>query len=237
MLIMFVIAMIVARRFFPGSLTAHGLHGLTAMYSSTGYIGLPLILIVFGDEGLVPAIIGAVITGTLFLPLGIVIGEMDRSRGSHDSLLSSLRKVIFSPILVATVIGLVISALDLTIPIPVATALEFLGEAYVPCALFAAGLFIAGCSIGGRIGEIGWLLVAKLFLHPLITWWLAFHMLELDLTLATIAVLQAALPCGVPVFVLAQQQGVFVVRSSAVIVISTVISMLTLSFLLVVFTI
>ena len=78
MLAMFCIAMIVARYLFPGSLTAISLHGLTAMYSSTGYIGLPLVLTVFGDAGRAPGIIGAIITGLVFAPLAIILAEIDR---------------------------------------------------------------------------------------------------------------------------------------------------------------
>ncbi|MGI9386333.1 MAG: AEC family transporter, partial [Methyloligellaceae bacterium] len=69
-------------------------------------------------------------------------------------------------------------------------------------------------------------------LHPIITWWLAFHVFMLEGTLATIAVLQAALPSGVPVFALAQEYKTFVARSNAVIVISTAISIFTLPGLL-----
>ncbi|MSP67757.1 MAG: AEC family transporter, partial [Alphaproteobacteria bacterium] len=74
----------------------------------------------------------------------------------------------------------------------------------------------------------------KLLLHPAITWWLAYRVFELQGVLPAIAVLQAALPCGVPVFTLAQQYKTFEVRSSAVIVISTAASVATLSALLVV---
>jgi len=49
--------------------------------------------------------------------------------------------------------------------------------------------------------------------------------------LPAVTVLQAALPCGVPVFVLAQRYNTFVTRSSAVIVVSTAISAVTLSVL------
>jgi predicted permease len=69
-------------------------------------------------------------------------------------------------------------------------------------------------------------------LHPLITWWLAYHVFALQGILPEIAVLQAALPTGVPVFVLAQQYNTFVTRSSAAIVISTAASVVTLSALL-----
>lgn len=232
MLATFCLSLLVARMAFADSLTALGLHGLTAMFSSTAYIGLPLILMVFGDAALVPGIVGAVITGAVFLPIAIILAEIDKARGGDDISLAPVVAVLKSPLLLATAAGLTASSAGVTIPGPVATFCELLGGAFVPCALFAAGLFTAGCSIKGEAREIGWLVFAKLLIHPLITWWLAYRLFELDGTLAAIAVLQAALPTGVPVFVLAQQYNTFVTRSSAVIVVSTALSVLTLSGLL-----
>ena len=91
---------------------------------------------------------------------------------------------------------------------------------------------MSGFSVKGETTEVAWLVFAKLLLHPLITWWLAYHVFELEGILPAIAVLQAALPSGVPVFVLAQQYNTFATRSSAVIVVSTAISVVTLSVLL-----
>ena len=237
MLIMFCLGMLVARIAFPDRPTTLALHGLTAMYSSTAYIGLPLILTVFGDDALAPGIIGAIITGLVFSPLAIVIAEFDRGRNLNSNgknrLWSPLLTILTRPPIIAVVAGLGVSASGIAVPVTVTSFFALLGGAFVPCALFAAGLFIAGCSIRGASAEISWLVGAKLILHPLITWWLAFHVFELSILYATVAVIQAALPSGVPVFVLAQQYQTFVTRSSAVIAISTAISVLTVSALFV----
>ncbi len=235
MLATFCLGLLVARFVFRDSLTALGLHGLTAMFSSTAYIGLPVILMAFGDAGLVPGIIGAVITGAVFLPIGIILAEIDkgRSRGKGDFRLAPLIAVLRNPIIVATAAGLIASATGIVIPGPIATFFELLSRAFIPCSLFAAGLFMSGCSVKGQTKEITWLVFAKLLLHPFITWWFAYHVFALKGILPAIAVLQAALPSGVPVFVLAQQYNTFVSRSSAVIVVSTAVSVVTLSALLV----
>ena len=233
MLAMFCIGMVVARSLFPGSLTSIGLHGLTAMYSSTAYLGLPLILTVFGDEARVPGIIGAIITGLVFSPLAIVLAEIDRNDSDGFRLWPPLFAVLTRPPIIATFAGLSVSAIGIQVPLPVLTFFELLGGAFVPCALFAAGLFISGCSVRNVSTEIGWLVSAKLLLHPLITWWLAYRVFELEGILPAVAVVQAALPSGVPVFVLAQQYKTFVTRSSTTIVFSTAISVVTLTLLFV----
>ena len=203
------------------------------MFSSTGYIGLPLILIAFGDAALVPGIIGAVITGVVFFPITVVLAEIDRGNDTGSVVLAPLLGIIRNPILLATVAGLAASALEIAIPEPMIAFCELLGGAYIPCALFSGGLFMVGCSVKGDGREIGWLVFAKLVLHPLITWWLAYHVFELEGILPAIAVLQAALPSGVPVFMLAQQYKTFVARSNTVIFLSTALSVFTLSGLLI----
>jgi malonate transporter len=233
MLLTFGIGLAVARLAFPDSLTAIGLHGLTAMFSSTAYIGLPLILTLFGDSAVVPGIIGAVITSLVFAPIAIVIAEIDRGRTGKPEILRPLIAVFTRPPILATIAGLAASASGMDIPAPLVTFFELLGGAFVPCALLAAGLFIAGCSVEGATTEIGWLVVAKLVIHPVITWWLAYHVFALEGILPAIAVIQAALPSGVPVFVLAQHYKTFQSRSSAAIVVSTALSVLTLTGLLV----
>lgn len=234
MLAIMAIGFVVARLAFPGSLTAHGMHSLTAMYSSTGYVGLPLILLAFGDTALVPGIIGAVITGTVFLPIAVLLAEIDRGRREGVMSFAPLLRVLSNPVLIATAAGLICSASGVVVPKPAAKLFELLGDAYIPCALFSAGLFMSGGIVKTATAEIGWLVIAKLILHPIIAWWLAYQVFDLEGILPAIVVLQAALPCGVPVFVLAQHYNTFTARSNAVIVISTALSVLTLSALLIV---
>lgn len=229
MLAILLIAFAVARFVYSHNLAATGLHGLTAMYSSTAYIGLPLLLIVFGDDALAPGVLGAVITGIVFLPIGIVLAEIERSKTTGAFAVSQLTAVLRTPVLLATVAGLTVSALGLTLSASVVTLCELLGSAFVPCALFAAGLFLSGSTSRIVTSEIGWLICAKMVLHPLITWWLAYHVFALEGILPAVAVLQAALPSGVPVFVLAQQYRTFEEQSNAAIIVSTALSIATLS--------
>ena len=227
------LSLLIAGRFFPGSLADLGLHGMSSMYSSTGYIGIPLLLIAFGDAAIVPAIIGAVITGAIFLPIAIVLAEVDQGGHRANRLLRSLFGAAISPFVVSTAAGLGISALGLVLPVAAATFFDILGGAFGPSALFAAGLFIGSRRIRAAAPEVSWLVFVKLVLQPLITWWLAYQVFGLSGIWAAAAVIHSALPTGVPVFVVAQRYKTHVERSSAVVVVSTGLSVATLSVLLV----
>jgi len=229
----FGVALLVGVFIFPNRLAALGLHGLCAVFSNTGYLGIPLLLITFGEIGKLPGIISTVIMGTVVMGLGIVLIETDLSQGRGPlKILASVGKgVAKSPLILAAGAGLLVSALGVPLPGPLATFSDILGAAASPCALFAIGLFLAGQSVTTGLVEIGWLVTLKLILQPAITWWLAFGVMSMDPTWAAAAVVQAALPTGALVFVLAQQHGIFVHRATATIMVSTVLSVITLSLL------
>ncbi len=104
------LSLLIAVSFFRGSLTNYGLHGMCTMYPSTGYVGIPLLLIAYGDAALVPAIIGAVITGAFFLPISIILAEIDRGKGHSRNLLRPFVSAFMSPLVVSAVLGLGASA-------------------------------------------------------------------------------------------------------------------------------
>src|SRR3546814_15985225 len=73
----------------------------------------------------------------------------------------------------------------------------------------------------------------KLLVQPAITWLLAYHFFTMEPVWAAGALIQSALPTGALVFVLAQQYGIYLQRSTAAIMASTVVSLLPLSALFV----
>ncbi len=227
------LSLVVAFCAFRGSLTHYGLHGMCTMFPSTGYIGIPLLLVAFGDAALVPAIIGAIITGAFFLPIAIILAEIDLGRGQSRNLIRPFARAFASPLVVSAAAGLGASATGLELPGAAVTFLDVLSGAFAPCALFAAGLFIGGRKVRADPKELTWLVVAKLAIQPLITWWLAYQVFGLGGIWAAAAVIHAALPTGVPVFVVAQRYGVYVERAAAAVVTSTALSVLTLSVLLI----
>ncbi|HUT50048.1 MAG TPA: AEC family transporter [Alphaproteobacteria bacterium] len=49
MLVTFALSIAVAYFVFPNRLAALGLHGMSAIFSNTGYMGIPLLITAFGD--------------------------------------------------------------------------------------------------------------------------------------------------------------------------------------------
>lgn len=224
-----------SRYLFGNRGASNGLHAMTALFSNTGYMGIPLFIAAFGEDRVLPAVTATVLNmffyGSMTAWVAAVKDDADKRSGVEIAIgiLGALAK---NPLVVAPVVGLGISAAQLTVPVPLENLCRILGAAAAPGALFALGLFLVGQKVTAGLVEISWITFFKLVGQPALTWVLAFHVFEMDRFWAVSAVLLAALPTGALVFVTAQQNGVYVQRASAGIVMSTVFSVITLSAML-----
>jgi len=211
------------------------LHGMAAVFGNKVYMGIPLFLAAFGAGGTLPAVVGALTSNLVLVALAVMALEIGQVR-IHDSGRVGLRVLAAltrNPILVSMFAGLAASALALSLPSPLENYLDLLSRAAGPTALFALGMSLYGQPIRGSLGETSWLVFLKLLVCPAIGYVIAFHLFELERFWAVSLVLLAAMPTGATVFVLAQRYGVYVQRSSATIVVSTGLSVITLSGLLI----
>jgi malonate transporter len=190
------------------------LQAMTAVFSNTGYMGVPLFLTAFGDQGVLPSLILTVFNGAVVVGTVVVLIEFTLSRSG-----GAFR--IFRDVGVAL------------LPKPLSNLCEILGAASGPCALFAMGLSLVAHAGSGSVGETGWLVFLKLLVQPAITAWLAFGVLDLEPFWAMSAVILAALPTGALTFVVAQRYGLYVAPATQVTLVSTVLSVVTVSALLV----
>jgi hypothetical protein len=184
---------------------------MTSLFSNTGYMGIPLVLIAFGEAEILPMVIAAVLLASVFVPITTVLLERDTNPRHGGALIMNIGgALVRKPMIVSPIAGVLWSVAG-------------------PCALFAIGLFLVDKPLRRGLDEVGAMVALKLFLHPLVTAVLAVYVFELEPLWSAIAILAAALPSGATCFVLAQQYGVYVERTSAAILISTVISMFTIS--------
>lgn len=227
-------SVLVARYLFPNTAAGLSLHGITSIFSNTGYMGIPLFIAAFGPDGTLPAVIATVVNAALVIGLGIGLVELGTGAGKswRKALTDAVLAVLKGPLFVAPMLGIAWSLSGLALPPWLANFAELMGAASGPCALFAMGLFLVGKPMSAGVGEVSWLVFMKLVAHPLITWWLAVAVFELDFEMTRGVVLMAALPTGALSFVLAQKYQIFVQRSSATILFSTIFSVVTVSLLL-----
>ncbi len=212
------------------------MQGLTACFSNTGYMGIPLFLAAFGADRLAPAILATVIMSAIMVGIAVIWLEFAASHGHGlgKALKDVGKAVAKNPLIVSTAIGVAWSVLlpQGTVPQPLVTFCELMGAAAGPCALVAIGLFLATRDIKAPLGEISWVVALKLLAHPLLCWLLIETLFPMDPFWTASAIILAALPTGALTFVVATQYRIYIERTSAAILVSTVFSVVTLSVLL-----
>ena len=212
------------------------MQGLTACFSNTGYMGIPLFIAAFGADRLAPAILATVIMSAIMVGIAVIWLEFAASHGQGlGKALGDVGKAVAkNPLILSTAVGMLWSVTlpPGMIPQPVVTFGELMGAAAGPCALVAIGLFLATRDIRAPLGEIGWVVALKLLLHPLLCWLLIETLFPMDPFWTASAMILAALPTGALTFVVATQYRIYIERTSAAILVSTVVSVVTLSVVL-----
>ena len=213
-------------------LAAASFSGLSASYSNTGYMGIPLCVLALGQDGLAPAIISTFIVFVMFAIATVLIEVGIQShKKSHEIVWIALRSLCTNPLLIAPIAGLLWSSADLALYEPLAQIISFLAAAATPCALVSIGLFLMqkeNISLQPAWG----ISFAKLIIQPLVAWLIAGPILSLPTLWVTAVVMLAALPTGTGPFMLAQYYNADGRMISRVVFLTTMGSLLTLSLFL-----
>jgi predicted permease len=237
-LVVAVLVAAVGRWAFPDRPAGQAVAALAAIFANTGYMGIPLFLTAFGPDGTLPALLATVVNSAVVIGAAIVIVELDLSTrgGLGGAVKDAIAALIVNPLVLAPLAGIAWGAAGVPLPAWLATFGDLLGAAAGPCALFAIGLFLASRPLadlvaGHNAPQIAWLVAVKLFAHPLATWVLA-RALGVDAAWSAAAALITALPTGSLAFVVASRYGVRVELASAVILVSTGLSVVTVAIVL-----
>jgi hypothetical protein len=214
---------------FGGAAPAEStMRALNASFANTGYLGIPLVTVAYGERAALPAALATVATNIVSFALAIVCLELfvNPRRGGVRRALAG---VVRSPLIWPIALAIALVALAVKVPLPVERFATLLAAAAGPCALFAIGLFVSQLSI--RAGAVAsWQSsVLKLVLHPVLMALLAFWLLPIDPFWAKIAVVCASLPLGATAFVLAQRYKLLEAETSTGAVVSTTASIVTVS--------
>ncbi len=231
----FAFTALVARVVYRDRLAVVGLRSMNASFSNTGYLGIPLAITAFGDTAALPAVIATASMSIVFISVTIALIETDLSQqaGAAGIARDVGLALATNPLVLAVSAGALVPAFDIVLPSALEKFFDLLSSAAGPAALFAIGLFVSGQSLRDGLGAAGPLTLVKLIVHPLLTWLLIAVAIEMEPLWATVTILMSALPTGANCFVLAQRYRLFVAPTSATILLSTVLSVITVSLILV----
>ncbi|HWX50435.1 MAG TPA: AEC family transporter [Roseomonas sp.] len=229
----YALALLLSRLVLRMRLAEGGTFALNAAFGNTAMIGVPLVLAAYGPTGLsqLLAIIG--LHSLILLPLGTVVAEIGHS--AHAPLAGILKATVLSvlrnPIVMAVLLGLVISRSGLELPSLVGRFLDMTGMAGPPLALFCLGASLIAFDARRDWHSALLCTALKLLLMPALVWLMGWVIGLPPLPLA-VAVVAAGMPTGANAFFLARRYAAGADRSGATVLLSTVLSLVTLAVLL-----
>ncbi len=216
-----------------GRLADTSIEGLASAYSNSGFMGIPLCLMLFGEASLPAAIIGTLLTACVLFAFAIILIEIDLqgSRSVRRTSQKVARSLLRNPLVAAPVAGAIVASLEIPLPSSIVQLTTLLGASASPCALVTIGLFLAQGQPTENRAAVWRIVSLKMLLHPLIAWVLVRWVFEMPLLWANVAILLAALPIGTGPFMLAKLYDREPAVTSRAILISTVLSVITISLL------
>lgn len=230
--LMFVIAVIRSR----GRIDVATVQGLAAAYGNIGYMGPGLALLAFGDAAVVPVALVFCFDNTLHFvlaPLMMALADQSTDRPPVWKLaVDVVRRIIFHPFILATMAGIAAAYFSFRAPGPAETLIDYLANAAAPCALFAMGVTLALRPLKRVPPEMVFIVPIKLIVHPMLAYVVVSWMGDFPPVWVYSAMLLAALPTATNVYVIAQQYGVWVERASAMVLLTTIGSVATVTLLL-----
>ncbi len=211
---------------------------LVAAFSNTGFMGVPLLLGLLGATAAGPMIstilVDLFFTSSLCIALAQAAGSGATGSwaGARVAAGRALRGALSNPLPWAIALGALVAGLGLPLPKPLQSAINLLGDAASPVALFTIGAVLcrAGRHAQSQTRKRDFVPVAlvKLLVHPALVFGLcqAAQAAGLPLTAfqTTVLTLVAGLPSASNVAMLAERYGADNGRIARIIMTSTVLA-------------
>ncbi|MQX35663.1 AEC family transporter [Roseospira navarrensis] len=217
-----------------GRIDEASVQALASGYGNIGYMGPGLALLVFGPEAAVPVALIFCFENMMHFTLAPAMMALAgrQAKPAWRVARDVVRQIVTHPFIVATALGVLAAALQVSLPGPITRLIDTLANAAAPCALFAMGVTLVLRPLTRVPAALGYVVPMKLVVHPI----LMFAGLTLagpfDPVWTATAVLLASLPTATNVFVIAQQYDVWTERASASILATTVLSVGSVTLLL-----
>ena len=195
---------------------------VTVMIANTAFMGYPVTLGIFGQEGFLRAIFCDIATLCIFLILSFVL--IMKFGGTVKT---AVKKITFFPPLWAVILGLGFNFCNIPIGPILDNTINYLGQGAIPLIMIALGLSIDFSAIKRSKYMIAFTSVMKLAFFPFIAFIVASQIGLVDLQFK-ISVVEAAMPSGMMSLLLAITYKLDYELTSDCILINTVISLITL---------
>lgn len=213
------LSVIISRIFFKRK----PIEGFGAAFSNAGFMGIPLISSVIGEDMVYCAAAYVAILNILQWTYGVFLITGKKSA-------VSVKKIFFNPVIISFTLGIVLFFLPVRLPLFISEILGTVSQMNAPIDMIIIGFYMAQISVKELfISKNGYAVSAvRLLIIPLMTTLLAAVMPFGNFAFKLTIIILAAAPIGTNVAVYAQIYGGNYKAAASEVVLSTLLSVITM---------
>lgn len=203
---------------------------MCVIFSNNGFMALPLLQALYGDDGVFIGSINIVATNILIWTYGVWLLSRASGRASGGV---NWRKILFNPGTIGFFVGLAIFLTSFQLPEIADSTVSFLADLNTPLAMIVLGVYLAQSNLKEIIKDRSMYIVSlfRLAVVPLITIDLLM-LLPFDRSVSAVLIISISMPCAVAASMFAQMYGTNYRYSSRIIAFSTLLSAITMPVML-----
>ncbi|WP_075997551.1 AEC family transporter [Salaquimonas pukyongi] len=227
--------------FFAGTMLARVLFGrrpgeavavgFCALFSNTVLLGIPIVQRAYGDDALTPVYgIVALHAGVMYA-LGMSCMELARADGRSigETVQAAARSILANPLMIGVIAGVLVNVSGFALPAVLRAPVDMLATAAIPAALVGLGAALTRYQLKSEIAESLMVASLSLVLHPAIAFAITHLWFGLPADLVRAAVVVAAMPPGLNVYIFAAMYNRAVSLSASAILVTTSLSIVTIA--------
>lgn len=229
-IVLLLISIALATLFFRKDTPNYADKRMCVIFSNNGFMALPLLQALYGDDGVFIGSINIVATNILLWTFGVWL--LTRASGQTSNGVN-WQKIVCNPGIIGFLIGLIIFLGSFQLPTALESAISFMGDLNTPLAMIVLGVYLAQSNLLDIIKDRSMYFVSlcRLIMIPLIAIFLVAF-LPFDRSVANILIVSIATPCAVASSMFAQMFGTNYRYSSRIIAFSTLLSAISMPLML-----
>lgn len=205
-----------------------GIFAFMLVFGNTGFIGLPVLHGLLGSEAVFYGALCDSSYDIFMFTIGITL--IRNSASGDDMKLKDTLKGLINPCFIGVLIGLTLYICGITLPEIVAVPVERIGNVTSPLAMIVVGSHLARVRIRDLFtcGHAYLVCLMKLIVFPLIALLMVKLIIGTGSTMASVIVLQAAMPCAMLSVILSDRYHGDVKFASTGVMLTTLLCIVTI---------
>jgi malonate transporter len=244
MLLVYGLGMLLGKYWFGYSLRELSIFGMGGAYANATVLGIPITLAVLGETAIVPMLVIICVHNLMIFALGTALAEWQPVTNSRPDAMPDVSgpaslparlwrvctEMLLNPISGSLLAGSAFNLLGFTLFAPLHATLDLLGQAAVPGAVFGLGAALTRYHVRGELVQALVMVALKLCFMPALMWWAMTQVFEVELFWARTATMIAAMPVGISVYVFSRRYASCETVAATAIVLSSLASVVTITF-------